>query len=295
MSVLEVAAGLQGLDCPFLAQLDIQGTVDWVSSLLLTPGEERSGLLAWCRDRLAREETTSQAWLVSSGCCSRDSQALAFLQGSLGRRQQLQVWSCLLSLLCLEEDSELPSTAPGGFLEEVAESVSLEVQGRPEVTDVLPIALARELRGRRGLEVPPSSRAVASFLEEARGRREELARGQGGQVLEEQEEDRTRLEEAFGRMAEEMETFTVKYQGELLPWLPLSHSQPRERPEIAWAHQVVGRLEVYLEDTRAIAATASRLEACEAELRSSLSTSSLQASSLSSLHYDETALTSAAP
>ena len=122
------------------------------------------------------------------------------------------MWSCLLSLLCLEEDSELPSTAPGGFLEEVAESVSLEVQGRPEVTDVLPIALARELRGRRGLEVPPSSRAVASFLEEARGRREELARGQGGQVLEEQEEDRTRLEEAFGRMAEEMETFTVKYQ-----------------------------------------------------------------------------------
>ena len=78
MSVLEVAAGLQALDCPFLAQLDIQGaaaltalvapsvvithpgTVDWVSSLLLAPGEERSGLLAWCRDRLAGEDTASQ-------------------------------------------------------------------------------------------------------------------------------------------------------------------------------------------------------------------------------------------
>ena len=102
----------------------------------------------------------------------------------------------------------------------MAESVSLEVQGRPEVTDVLPIALARELRGRRGLEVPPSSRAVASFLEEARGRREELAGGrreelaggQGGEELEEREEDRTQLEEAFGRMSGEMETFTVKYQ-----------------------------------------------------------------------------------
>ena len=133
MSVLQVAAGLQELDCPFLAQLDIHGTaslieilafintsevwslrnpgtVDWVSSLLLTPGEERSGLLAWCGDRLAREDTSSQveehpdtrthvhnthirlqAWLSSSGCCSRESQAVAFLQGSLGRRQQLQV------------------------------------------------------------------------------------------------------------------------------------------------------------------------------------------------------------
>ena len=94
----------------------------------------------------------------------------------------------------------------------MAESVSLEVQGRQEVTDVLPIALARELRGRRGQEVPPSSRAVASFLEEARGRREELAGGQGGEELEEREEDRTQLEEAFARMSGEMETFTVKYQ-----------------------------------------------------------------------------------
>ena len=39
----------------------------------------------------------------------------------------------------------------------MAESVSLEVQGRPEVTDVLPIALARELRGRRGLEGSPTT------------------------------------------------------------------------------------------------------------------------------------------
>ena len=100
------------------------------------------GLLAWCGDRLAREDTSEQAWLLSSGCCSRESQAVAFLQGSLGRRQQLQVWSCLLSLLGLEEDSEMPPISPGGFLEEVAESVSLEVQGRPEVTDVLQIGRA---------------------------------------------------------------------------------------------------------------------------------------------------------
>ena len=66
----------------------------------------------------------------------------------------------------------------------------------------------------------------------------------------------------------------------------MSHSEPRERPGIAraqqvWHHrsttevlktsslcvQVVGRLELYLEDTRAVAATASRCPLLEVTVR----------------------------
>merc|ERR1719352_350887 len=57
-----------------------------------------------------------------------------------------------------------------------------------------------------------------------------------------------------------MEDFNIKYQGELLPWLPISQSQPKDRPEMLKALQVTENAEAFMEDSRRLSNTAARLE-----------------------------------
>merc|ERR1719430_1964907 len=84
--------------------------------------------------------------------------------------------------------------------------------------------------------------------------------GENHEDLETTEPNSEGLEEAFTRMSKEMEDFNIKYQGELLPWLPLVQSQPKDRPEIVKALQVTEKTETFMEDSRRLANTAARLE-----------------------------------
>ena len=191
-----VCEALASLGCPYLAR-EGEG---WGEALLVEEGADREALLLWC---LARVEGLD---LVSSGTCLTEAQARAFLSGTMASGEQEEVWLALLPLLtCPEGDLQEEEE---GLVEKVTEGVNLERQGRVEELSVTPFQLARELKGRKAVEVP-SRQAVTSFLEEARGRRGEAVEGE----LEEQGEvDVQGLEEAFDRLDKVMEGFHTKYQ-----------------------------------------------------------------------------------
>ena len=168
-----------------------------------------------------------------------------------------KVWVAIVDLLsCLEAGEQVDKYT--GLVEKLAEAVSFGAQARGDNLDVMPLQLAREVKaGKKGQEedIMPSLRNVGSFLEEAKEKRREI-----GESQEDDGETQTSnpnpegLGEAFTRMSKEMEAFNIKYQvqrnltiddnspgivqGELLPWLPVSQTQPKDRPEMVKALQV---------------------------------------------------------
>ena len=145
-----------------------------------------------------------------------------------------------------------------GIVEQLAEAVSFESQARADNLDIMPIQLAREVKSVKKGEVEemPSLKAVSSFLKEVQKERSEVEEVQ--QDCEESEPvNSDGVEESFSRLGQEIAKFNTKYQvcsgsfsycssydtmsvqGELLPWLPSKPSQPKDRPEISQALQVL--------------------------------------------------------
>ena len=145
-----------------------------------------------------------------------------------------------------------------GIVEQLAEAVSFESQARADNLDIMPIQLAREVKSLKKGEVEemPSLKAVSSFLKEVQKERSEVEEVQ--QDCEESEPvNSDGVEESFSRLGQEIAKFNTKYQvgsgsfpycsvydtmlvqGELLPWLPSKPSQPKDRPEISKALQVL--------------------------------------------------------
>lgn len=270
MSVAEVAAGLQALSCPLLAGSDPAAA--WVEELLLGRGEDRARLLAWCRGLTLEPEgpaATLETWILATGTLG-ERQAAAFVAGSLPRARQLQVWAVLLPLLAGGSEGGVEAMAPPpypGLLDQLAEAVCLETQGRAEGLDIMPFHLARELKARKGeaAENVPGLKSVRAFLEEAERKRQELVEKVEGTEGTETEVDMEQMEAAFSRLHREAEAFTVKYEGSLAPWLPASPRPPAPRPVLALAAGSLGRLDGYLATAREVAGTAARLEATRTE------------------------------
>jgi len=258
---------LSGLECPLVKSLhtssgegegrqQINVDDDLMDSLLLESGDLRERLLDWCLHRDGQVITSVRSWLAVTGTCPGEEDA--FVEATMVKARQLQVWVAIVDLLscCLEEVDKFP-----GLVEQLAEAVAFGSQARGDNLDVMPLHLAREVKsGKKGEaeEVMPSLKAVRSFLEEAKEKRREM--GENHEDLETTEPNFEGMEEAFTRMSKEMEDFNIKYQGELLPWLPLVQSQPKDRPEIVKALQVTEKTEAFMEDSRRLANTAARLE-----------------------------------
>ena len=189
-----------------------------------------------------------------------------------------------------------------GIVEQLAEAVSFESQARADNLDIMPIQLAREVKSLKKGEVEemPSLKAVSSFLKEVQKERSEVEEVQ--QDCEERESvNSDGVEESFSRLGQEIAKFNTKYQvcsgsfsycsaydtmsvqGELLPWLPSKPSQPKDRPEINKAlqvlltsnrvslrtkffAQVIERTEEFMEASRRLANTTTRLEQNKSEI-----------------------------
>lgn len=259
---------LTGLDCPLVTSLhtssgggqQITADADFIDSLLLESGDLRERLLEWCSHRDGQANTSVRSWLTVTGTCPGEEGA--FVEATMVKARQLQVWVAIVDLLsCPEEGDQVDKYQ--GLVEQLAEAVSFGAQARGDNLDVMPFQLAREVKsGKKGEaeEVIPSLRAVSSFLEEAEEKRREMGENQEHGEMETSDPNPVGLEEAFTRMRKEMEDFNIKYQGELLPWLPVSQSQPKDRPEMVKALQVAEKTEVLMEDSRRLANTAARLE-----------------------------------
>jgi len=255
---------LSRLECPLVTSFHassgeggqhINADEDLMDSLLLESGDLRERLLDWCLQKDGQVNTSVRSWLAVTGTCPGEEDA--FVEATMVKARQLQVWIAIVDLLtCLEEVDKFP-----GLVERLAEAVAFGSQARGDNLDVMPLHLAREVKsGKKGEaeEVMPSLKAVRSFLEEAKEKKREMGENLGD--LETAEPNSEGLEEAFTRMSKEMEDFNIKYQGELLPWLPLVQSQPKHRPEIVKALQVTEKTEAFMEDSRRLANTAARLE-----------------------------------
>lgn len=299
MSELEVSLALQQLGCPLLDNLDIEGNLDWVTSLLLSPGEERTKLLDWVLGLGSDTEMSLETWLLHTATATQHKDRQSFIAGTMCRKQQLQLWSHILVLLSCPIAGDLEDPYPG-VLEDLAEAVSLTRQERSQDLEITPFHLARETketRARRadtGTDVP-SIRKVRTFLEEAGNKREELGQTDGLQLVEDVE-DIQGLRELTERVDTEARRFGTKYQGELKKWLPLTQQQPKKRPEIGQASEVVERMGDYLKDNTTIASAATRLAASGDQLQNNLSVSvSSLASYLESLHTIQAHTTNTSP
>jgi len=256
---------LSGLGCPLVTSLHtssgggkISADKDLMDSLLLDSGDLRERLLDWCLQMDGQVNTSVRSWLAVTGTCPGEEDA--FEEATMVKARQLQVWVAIFDLFTCPEEGGQVDKFPG-LVEQLAEAVAFGSQARGDNLDVMPLHLAREVKsGKKGEveEVMPSLKAVRSFLEEAKEKKREMGENQGD--LEMAEPISEGLEEAFTRMSKEMEDFNIKYQGELLPWLPLVQSQPKDRPEIVKALQVTEKTETFMEDSRRLANTAARLE-----------------------------------
>jgi len=284
MSELELSLALQQLGCPLLENLDIEGNLDWVTSLLLSPGEERTKLLEWVLGLGSDTEMSLETWLSCTATSTQLKDRQSFIAGTMCKKQQLQMWSHILVYLSCPITGDLEDPYPG-VLEDLAESVSLTRQERCGDLEITPFQLARETRARRAdTGEVPSIRKVTSFLQEAGKKREELGQTDCVEVVEDVE-DMEGLRELTERVDTEARRFGTKYQGELKKWLPLTQQQPKKRPEIGQAAEVVERMGDYLKDSSTIASAATRLAASGGQLQNNLSVSvSSLASYLESLH-----------
>jgi len=266
---------LSELDCPLVTSLhtssstsarggggqQISADTDLMNSLLLESGDLRERLLDWCLHKDGQVNTSVRSWLAVTGTCPGEEDA--FVEATMVKTRQLQVWVSIVDLLSNLEEGDRVDKYPG-LVEQLAEAVAFGAQARGDNLDVMPLHLAREMKGGKKAdaeEVIPSLRAVSSFLEEAKEKRREMGEDQDEcGKLKTISSNSEGLEEAFTRMSKEIEDFNIKYQGELLPWLPILQSQPRDRPEIVKALQVAEKTEAFMEDSRRLATTAARLE-----------------------------------
>lgn len=269
----KVIERLSGLDCPLVATLSTSSTSgggkqittdpDFVNSLLLVHGDLRERLLDWCLQNSGQVNSSARTWLAITGTCPGEEGA--FEEATMVQERQLQVWGAIVDLLyCPEEEGQVEKYP--GLVNKLAEAVAFGVQARGDNLDVMPLHLAREVKsGMKGEEVP-SLRAVRSFLEEGEAKRREIGENHEQGDIGTGDPNSEGLEEAFTRMSKEMENFNIKYQGELLPWLPVTQSQPKDKPEVIKAMQVTEKTEAFMEDARRLASTAARLEHSKEEV-----------------------------
>jgi len=265
---------LSGLDCALVTSLHTSSSTaggggvkqitaddDLMASLLLESGDLRGRLLDWCLHRDGQVNTSVRSWLAVTGTCPGEEDA--FVEATMVKGRQLQVWVAIVDLLSCPQEVDQVDKYPG-LVEQLAEAVAFGAQARGDNLDVMPLHLAREVKsGEKGEaeEAMPSLRAVSSFLEEAKEKRKEMGEDHGEfGDLEASNPNSEGLGEAFTRMSKEIENFNIKYQGELLPWLPVVQSQPKDRPVIVKALQVTEKTEAFMEDSRRLANTAARLE-----------------------------------
>jgi len=258
---------LSGLECPLVTSLhtssggqQIAADAGLMDSMLLESGDLRERLLEWCLHTDGQVNISVRSWLAVTGTCPGEEDA--FVEATMAKSRQLQVWVAIVDLLSYPDGGDHVDKYPG-LIEQLAEAVSFGAQARGDNLDVMPLQLAREVKsGKKGEaeEIIPSLRAVSSFLEEAKEKRREMGENQEHGEMETSDPNPEGLEEAFTRMRKEMENFNIKYQGELLPWLPVSQSQPKDRPEMVKALQVAEKTEAFMEDSRRLANTAARLE-----------------------------------
>ena len=127
----------------------------------------------------------------------------------------LKVWVSIVDLLSNLEEGDRVDKYPG-LVEQLAEAVAFGAQARGDNLDVMPLHLAREMKGGKKVdaeEVIPSLRAVSSFLEEAKEKRREMGEDQDEcGKLKTISSNSEGLEEAFTRMSKEIEDFNIKYQ-----------------------------------------------------------------------------------
>ena len=127
----------------------------------------------------------------------------------------LKVWVSIVDLLSNLEEGERVDKYPG-LVEQLAEAVAFGAQARGDNLDVMPLHLAREMKGGKKTdaeEIMPSLRAVSSFLEEAKEKRREMGEDQDEcGKLKTISSNSEGLEEAFTRMSKEIEDFNIKYQ-----------------------------------------------------------------------------------
>merc|ERR1712013_892770 len=166
-------------------------------------------------------------------------------EAKMSRTRQIQVWASIVDLLTpLEEVDKYQ-----GIVEQLAEAVSFESQARADNLDIMPIQLAREVKSLKKVEKERSEvEEVQQDCEES-----EPVNSDG-------------VEESFSRLGQEIAKFNTKYQGELLPWLPSKPFQPKDRPEINKALQVIERTEEFMEASRRLAHTTTRLEQNKSEI-----------------------------
>jgi len=255
---------LSELGCPLLAGLHVPSKCadeNLVSGFLFEPGDLRNRLLDWCLQKGGQASTSTELWLSATGTCPGEE--VVFKEAKMSRTRQIQVWASIVDLLTpLEEVDEFQ-----GIVEQLAEAVSFESQARADNLDIMPIQLAREVKSLKKGEVEemPSLKAVSSFLKEVQKERSEVEEVQ--QDCEESEPvNSDGVEESFSRLGQEIAKFNTKYQGELLPWLPSKPFQPKDRPEINKALQVIERTEEFMEASRRLAHTTTRLEQNKSEI-----------------------------
>ena len=128
----------------------------------------------------------------------------------------LKVWVSIVDLLSNLEECDRVDKYPG-LVEQLAEAVAFGAQARGDNLDVMPLHLAREMKGGKKAdaeEVMPSLRAVSSFLEEAKEKRREMEGDQDEceKLKKSISSNSEGLEEAFTRMSKEIEDFNIKYQ-----------------------------------------------------------------------------------